>query len=114
MQYLFIGTSSNMNQNLQTSQSGNIVLAITNPTPIKRGRGRPRMADVANYISPQVASGQSIQFGISKPSNPVFNDLTNTVGNRNLGGRPRKNPLGTHVSPNLSEGALTVPIETGY
>lgn len=108
-----LGTNSNMNNILQTSQSGNIFSAFTNPTPIKRGRGRPRMTDVANFISPQVASGLSTQFAIPKASIPVLKDVTNTVGNINKGGRPRKHHLVTHVTPNLSEGTSTVPIQTG-
>lgn len=72
-----------MNQILQTPQSGNIVSAFTNPTPIKRGRGRPRMAHV-----------------------------TNTIGNINIGGPPGKYPLISQVSPLSVEESSTVPIET--
>lgn len=106
-----LGTNSNMNQILQTLPSGNIVLAFTNPTPIKRGRGRPRMADVANSNSSQVASEKSTHFAMPKASIPVLNDVTNTKGNINIIGRPDKNPLVSQVSPNLYEGSSTVPIQ---
>ena len=72
-----------MNQNLETPQSENILSPFTNPTPIKRGRGRPRMTAV-----------------------------TNTIGNINIGGSPGNNPLISQVSQVIVEEASTVPTQT--
>ena len=61
----------------------------------------------------QLCSVLSTQFALPRPSINVLKDVTNTVGNINKGGRPRKHPLVTHVTPNLLAGTSTVPIQTG-
>lgn len=98
---------------MQTSQSRNQVDTVANPTPIKRGVGRPRLPDVTNVISPQFASCLSTKFPIPKTSNAVLKDVTNTVGNKNKAGRPRKHPLVPDVTPNLCQGTSTVPTHRG-
>ena len=108
-----LGTNTNMDQILHTSQSNNILSTYTNPPNIKRGPGRPRKADVANVISPEVPPGLCTRVPITKASIPVLTNVTNTVGSRLGVGRPRKNPVVAQVSPNVCEGSSTVPIQTG-